>query len=277
MKIITSTGNAYPYPTSPADITLAQYVAYCEVQKNEPKEIAELVAVLADYDAIGKELQPYYDKATKAGYHTLEDFLNSGQAKNNVKRFLPSLLQRANEVEEKLAHYYVIMDDVWTAKNLHPHQLRVVQSLMGIMDELTVDELTWLYKKCIAAIQRPEHVEYKKYYLVDGAKYELPDELMRKSTLIEFAETAQYEKGLKQVSNGDASGLISMCAVLLRPEGEPYSEALFEQQVQKFQSLSLQVAYEVDFFLGKLSERFALDLATSTLRTAAREMLSTAE
>ncbi len=167
-----------------------------------------------------------------------------------------------------------VNDPLWLSKNWHPYQLRTVQCFFpDIQEDLTVDELNYLFGKCTAACLQPDQVDYKQLYYHDGVTYTLPDKLMRNSTLIEFAEAAQYESALKQATGGDANGLLKMCAVLLRPVGvTEYSEELFESNVKAFETLPLQVAYEVGFFLTWLSAKYALSLNHSMLAQALAEM-----
>jgi len=144
---------------------------------------------------------------------------------------------------------------------------------LDINEELTVDELQYLFGKCTNAVLQPKEVSYKQLYYHDGVTYTLPDKLMRNSTLIEFAEAAQYESALKQAQGGDANGLLKMCAVLLRPVGvTEYSEELFESNVKAFETLPLQVAYEVSFFLTWLSAKYMLSLNRSILREAVEQL-----
>jgi len=238
MKLILRSGNAVDYPRSANDITLAQYIDWHNnVRLTIPPEIMQ-------YDALVTEL-------------------------NGKDISTDRLVEVATELE--LLNY--VNTDLWLSKNWHPYQLRVVRSLTGIQDELTVDELKYLFDKCTDAILQPKDITYKQIYLHQGVTYTLPSELMRRSTLVEFAETAQYEAALKQTQGGDATGLLNMCAVLLRPSGvEEYSEEVFEHNVQAFQTLPLQVAHEVSFFLTWLSSKYALSLNRSTMQTLAKQM-----
>ncbi len=238
MKLILRSGNAVDYPRSANDITLAEYIDWHNnVRLAIPSEIMQ-------YDTLLTELKAQ-DISTDR------------------------LVEVATELE--LLNY--VNTDLWLSKNWHPYQLRVVRSLTGIQDELTVDELKCLFDKCTDALLAPKDITYKQIYLHQGITYTLPSELMRRSTLVEFAETAQYESALKQAQGGDANGLLNMCAVLLRPSGvEEYSEEVFERNVQAFQTLPLMVAHEVSFFLTWLSSKYALSLNRSTMQTLAKQM-----
>ena len=277
MKLRLQSGNSVDFPRSPKDVTLAQYIKYHnEVQPTMPKEVMEYDNIIYQYADVMKELEKYFEKTGTTSIAELMEVIDSGQAKNNVKRFVPPLLYKWQELVERMEVIGIttVNDPLWLSKNWHPYQLRTVQCFFPeIKEDLTVDELNYLFGKCTAACLQPKEVDYKQLYYHDGVTYALPDKLMRNSTLIEFAEAAQYESALKQATGGDATGLLKMCAVLLRPvEVTEYSEELFESNVKAFETLPLQVAYEVGFFLTWLSAKYMLNLNHSTLQKAVAEM-----
>lgn len=238
MKLKLRSGNAVDYPRSANDITLAQYIDWHNnVRLTIPPEIMQYDALVTELN--GKDIS----------------------------------IERWSEITNELERLNYVNTDLWLSKNWHPYQLRVVRSLTGIQDELTVDELKYLFDKCTDALLAPKDIAYKQIYLHQGITYTLPSELMRRATLVEFAETAQYEAALKQAQGGDANGLLNMCSVLLRPSGvDEYSEEVFERNVQAFQTLPLQVAHEVSFFLTWLSSKYALSLNRSTMQKLAKQM-----
>lgn len=238
MKLKLRSGNAVDYPRSANDITLAQYIDWHNnVRLTIPPEIMQYDALVTELN--GKDIS----------------------------------IERWSEITNELERLNYVNTDLWLSKNWHPYQLRVVRSLTGIQDELTVDELKYLFDKCTDALLAPKDIAYKQIYLHQGITYTLPSELMRRATLVEFAETAQYEAALKQAQGGDANGLLNMCSVLLRPSGvDEYSEEVFERNVQAFQTLPLQVAHEVSFFLTWLSSKYALSLNHSTMQKLAKQM-----
>ena len=277
MKLRLQSGHAVDFPRSPKDVTLAQYIKYHnEVQPTMPKEVIEYGALVNQLNEVNKDLEKWYSKTDCSTPDELQKHLDSGNAKNNAKRFLPSLLAQWRELVERMEVIGIttVNDPLWLSKNWHPYQLRTVQCFFpDIQEDLTVYELNYLFEKCTAACLQPDQVDYKQLHYHDGVTYTLPDKLMRNSTLIEFAEAAQYESALKQATRGDANGLLKMCAVLLRPfEVEQYSEELFESNVKAFETLPLQVAYEVGFFLTWLSAKYALSLNRSILAQVVAEM-----
>jgi len=277
MKLRLQSGNSVDFPRSPKDVTLAQYIKYHnEVQPTMPKEVIEYGALVEQHTELNEEFFKYFEKTGTTSIAELMEVIDSGQAKNNVKRFVPPLLYKWRELVERMEVIGIttVNDPLWLSKNWHPYQLRTVQCFFpDIQEDLTVDELNYLFGKSTAACLQPKEVDYKQLYYHEGVTYTLPDKLMRNSTLIEFAEAAQYESALKQATGGDANGLLKMCAVLLRPlEIKEYSEELFESNVKAFETLPLQVAYEVGFFLTWLSAKYALSLNRSMLAQAVAEM-----
>lgn len=238
MKLKLRSGNAVDYPRSANDITLAQYIDWHNnVRLTIPPEIMQYDALVTELN--GKDIS----------------------------------IERWSEITNELERLNYVNTDLWLSKNWHPYQFRVVRSLTGIQDELTVDELKYLFDKCTDALLAPKDIAYKQIYLHQGITYTLPSELMRRATLVEFAETAQYEAALKQAQGGDATGLLNMCAVLLRPSGvDEYSEGVFKHNTIAFQTLPLQVAHEVSFFLTWLSSKYALSLNHSTMQKLAKQM-----
>lgn len=275
MKLNLSDGRAVDYPRTPHDVTLSQYVDYLNnVAPTIPKEVVEYSDALQAAKELEKDLSKYYKKAGGKTREDLRAYL-AGSPDDGARRFLPGLLDRYEESLYRLEAASNATGPLWVSLIWHPYQERVVKALAGIEpgDGATVNELQYLYEKCLKAIEMPKEVEYKQLYLHAGTVYLLPGELMKKSTLLEFAEAAQYESALKQAQGGDGNGLINMCAVLLRPKGvEQYSEEVFAANVQAFQSLPLQVAYEVSFFLTWLSNKYALDLQASMLAAASQTL-----
>jgi len=274
MKLILRSGNSVDYPRTAKDITLAQYIHWHnDIRPTLPAEIIEFQSLVTQLDEINKDLDKYYKQSNTNTPDELQQYLDSGQARNSAKRFLPGLLTRWQEIVEQMERLYFINEPLWLSKNWHPYQLRVVRALTGIEAELTVDELAYLFEKCVSALAQPQKIEYKQIYLHEGVTYTLPDALMSKSTLIEFAEAAQYEAALKQTQSGDANGLLKMCAVLMRPAGVvEYSEEVFERNLKALETLPLQVAHEVSFFLTWLSSKYVLSSNRSILEGIARQM-----
>ena len=287
--VIFNIGNKqikYNYPETASDITLEQYIYFTKfLLPQHPKVELEAIQYLNDRDAVYQKILPYAKKlkvSTKDVNQSiviieLENILNTQDVKDNVRRFLPSLISTWSAFDKGLAQNLEIMDEIWEAKERYPYMAKVVNYFTGIpldacfgkvADSLELKYLVYIYTKIMNAINTPTETKYKQLYDFNGKVYTLPERLMEKSTLLEFTMAAQYDKAMNQVKNGEPEGLLNIMAVLLKPLGEDYSDELFEQNKVDFLQMSLQTSYEVAFFLTKLSERYMLDLQTSMLEKA---------
>ena len=279
----------YFYPETAADITLEQYVYFHKFILPQYPEV-ELDALIAQkqMNAAYEKIKPY---AKKLGIdlkttptdvvQECEIILLTKDVKDNVRRFLPALIDEFNKSQSKLVECFGIMDEVWEAQVKYPYMAKVVNYFTGIpldacygkvAESLELKYLTFMFTKILNAISVPEELKYKQIYDFNGTLYYLPDKLMAKSTLLEFAEAAQFDKGRKAIANNDAQGLLPVIAVLLRKKDEAYSDEVFQRNCIDFLKLPLQVGFEIGFFLTKLSERYTNDLQTSMLKKAMESM-----
>jgi hypothetical protein len=287
--VIFNIGNKqikYNYPETASDITLEQYIYFAKFLLPEhPKVELEAIQYLNDRDAVYQKILPYAKKlkvTTKdvnqiTMINQLNNILNTQEVKDNVRRFLPSLMVQWRTNDDELGTRLQIMDEVWEANVRYPYIAKVVNYFTGIpldacfgkvADSLELKYLVYIYTKIMNAINTPTETKYKQLYDFNGKVYTLPERLMEKSTLLEFTMAAQYDKAMNQVKNGEPEGLLNIMAVLLKPLGEDYSDELFEKNKVDFLQMSLQTSYEVAFFLTKLSEKYTLGLQTSMLEKA---------
>lgn len=168
---------------------------------------------------------------------------------------------------------------VWISSQLYPYFVRVVHHFCRVpletLQGTSPAHLEYLYHQCIGSMRNPGEVQYKQLYLIDSEVYKLPTKLMSQSTLQEFAESAQYEENAEQIKDGNFEGLLNVCSVILRKEGEEYSEDVYERNRARFKTLPLQTLYEIGFFLKTLSLNYVLGLNLSLLKRAAQELQAT--
>ncbi len=88
---------------------------------------------------------------------------------------------------------------------------------------------------------------------LNGVEYILPAEHMKQSTLIEFAEAAQYEENVKDLKAGNHIAILDNMAILCRPKGEQYDDTKNASRKKLFYNLGLDVGLNVVFFLNKLN------------------------
>jgi hypothetical protein len=287
--VIFNIGNKqikYNYPETASDITLEQYIYFAKfLLPQHPKVELEAIQYMNERDAVYEKILPYAKKLKVDSknvqqinlVYDLGKILQENEVKDNVRRFLPSLISQWNELDKELTNRLEIMDEVWEANVRYPYMAKVVNYFTGIpldacfgkvADSLELKYLVYIYTKIMNAINTPTETKYKQLYDFNGKVYTLPERLMEKSTLLEFTMAAQYDKAMNQVRNGDPEGLLNIMAVLLKPLGEDYSDELFEKNKVDFLQMSLQTSYEVAFFLTKLSERYMVGLQTSMLEKA---------
>ena len=179
--------------------------------------------------------------------------------------------KRVAAIEKKM------QSNVWISSQLYPYFCRVVHHFCNVpieaLSKTTPAHLEYLYHNCIGAMRNPGNIEYKQLYLIDDEVYELPTKLMSKSTLQEFAESAQYEENAAMAKDGNWEGLLNVCSVILRKQGEEYGEEVYNRNRARFKTLPLQTLYEVGFFLKTLSANYALGLNLSLLKRAVRELV----
>ena len=284
-------GNNQPlyYPENAADVTMEEFIYFHKnLLPRYPVIEIEALQIQNVMDETYEKIKQYAKKLKvdlRQGRADvmleLEHILIKDEVKDNVRRFLPSLLKTYNDNVDKFLEKMEIMDDVWLSEVKYPFMADVVHYFTKIplsacygrvAESLELKYLKFFFDKIMNAMTQPDELKYKQIYEFNNKIYILPDKLMAKSTLLEFAEAAQFDKSRKQIENNESEGLLRMVAVLLRENGEEYNEFVFEKNMVDFLQLPLQVAYEVSFFLMRQSENYSLDLQTYMLQQAMQNL-----
>ena len=277
------------YPENASDVTMEEFIYFHKnLLPRYPVIEIEALQIQNVMDETYEKIKQYAKKLKvdlRQGRADvileLEHILIKDEVKDNVRRFLPSLLKTYNENVDKFLEKMEIMDDVWLSEVKYPFMADVVHYFTKIplsacygrvAESLELKYLKFLFDKIMNAMTQPEKLKYKQIYEFNNKIYILPDKLMAKSTLLEFAEAAQFDKSRKQIENNESEGLLRMVAVLLRENGEEYNEFIFEKNMVDFLKLPLQVAYEVSFFLMRQSENYSLNLQTYMLQQAMQSL-----
>ena len=277
------------YPENAADVTMEEFIYFHKnLLPRYPVIEIEALQIQNVMDETYEKIKQYAKKLKvdlRQGRADvmleLEHILIKDEVKDNVRRFLPSLLKTYNDNVDKFLEKMEIMDDIWLSEVKYPFMADVVHYFTKIplsacygrvAESLELKYLKFLFDKIMNAMTQPEELKYKQIYEFNNKIYILPDKLMAKSTLLEFAEAAQFDKSRKQIENNESEGLLRMVAVLLRENGEEYNEFVFEKNMVDFLKLPLQVAYEVSFFLMRQSENYSLDLQTYMLQQAMQNL-----
>ena len=230
-KIQTSEGGSFTFPQTLAEITLRQYIDFLTfVESTKP---TELLRVLSASESLHEATKPAEKEKAQQEY---------------------------DEAIEAI-------DDKVMYKKIYPYFARVVAFFAnGITEEqiiggkkhgdgMNVGQLEHLYQMVVTILNCPEEPEYTNVILVDGEIWHLPQRYMEKSKLIEYAEASQFEANLKDAENGNWKALPKIMCVLVRKEGEVYSEKLMKRE-EFFLDWTLENCLKVAFFLQKQSEKY---------------------
>jgi hypothetical protein len=236
----TSEGDRFSFPQSLEDITLRSYIEYLQIV--EPTKPAEL----ADIEKASLKLQDAEKEQDK---------------------------QKAQEeIDEATA---AVTAQVMY-KKVYPFYARVVsyfadgltegQILGGKKqgDGMNLGNLIYLYQSIVGILNNYEEAEYSPAIVdKDGEMWYLPQRYMEKAKLIEYAEASQFEDNLQKLSQGNWMALPKIMCILLRREGEQYSDKLLKRE-EMFLNWDLQKCLQVAFFLLKRSETSMLSFQAYT-------------
>ena len=278
---IENSEEPYGYPDTWHDIKAAHFLRYVrEIASTFPREADELHEVNATLRAIESDLKRYESKWNMTRYQ-IHDWVKIGEAPKKVAAYFPEIWQDYVKATDRANELNALMSASWYANTYLTYVAKTVAHFTGVPyekcignadDFMTLDSLLFLYDKISGLIKSTPADDKKREYTVAGIKYLLPEELMRKSTLIEFAEAAQFEEAMADLKNANYYALMDIAAVLLRPEGVPYSEVEYEKNKPIFEeNLSMYDLFQIGFFLGELSRRYADAFQNYMLAAAMRE------
>ena len=227
----------YAYPTGPEDVTFGQFVGYLDLAEKAPKVIKDLEQAVTDGD------------------------------------------------EERIQEVAAEMTPGIMAKDVYPYFGKVVSYftnlpfavLIGeVGPGMNVGQLESLYHIILKALAPPADYEYSKTFKWNGETWIIPDRLMENSSVIEFAEAAQFQAVMAEAKNGHFRALVDVCAVILRKEGETYTDNIYKRNRRLFEDLPLSIVWQVAFFLmrrsAKLNRDFQIYTASRTLGRLKREL-----
>ena len=102
---------------------------------------------------------------------------------------------------------------------------------------------------------------------VKGIEYLLPKQHMTSSTVLEFAESAQFQTAMKGVEGGEYKAMADVMCVLCRPKGEKYSYSKIRHNNRKkiFLGTTMDNVINTAFFLLRLNETLRDNLLIYTL------------
>jgi hypothetical protein len=240
IKLTTDNGQSFEYPESLRDVTLKQYLEYLEfIESTKPK-------VLKDIDTANIKIAEAIELKDNKGLELARKELDD-----------------ATET----------IDDIIQYQQIFPYYARVISFFSGLSvpfilgqdggEGMRVDHLTGLYVHTTKMFNHLPEVEYSNVLEVNGEVWYLPEKFMNDSTVIEFAEAAQFQANLSKVENGEWKALAKMMCVLVRKKDEQYSDKLLKRE-ELFLSWNLLDCWRVAFFLLRRIETLRLSFLTFT-------------
>lgn len=236
----TDNGDSFSYPNSLQDITLKKYIEFIDfVENTKPK-------ILLDIEKANEKISEAIE---------IKDTKGLESAKNELNQLIDNI------------------DDVIKYQQLHPYYARVVSFFSGLDvayilgqdggNGMRVDHLTWLYTHTLNIFHDLPEVEYTNVIEVDGELWYLPERFMTDSTVIEFAEAAQFQANLSKIEGGQWKAIAKVMCVIVRKKDEQYSDKLLKRE-EIFLNWNLFDCWKVAFFLRKRIETLQLSSAIYT-------------
>lgn len=245
---------SFDFPESLKDITLKKYIDYIDfVESTKPN-------ILKDIDSINDKLQD-------ASYNN--DLKEVDKLKAEIFKLIDSI------------------DEVIKYQQLFPYYARVVSFFSNLdvtyilgtdgSGGMKVENLTWLYLHITKIFNYLPEVEYSNVLEVNGEAWYLPERFMTDSTVIEYAESAQFQSNMAKVEGGDWKSLAKIMCVLVRKKDEQYTDKLLKRE-EIFLNWDLYNCWCVAFFFLKRVEILNLNSAIYTsilnLRQLKQELIN---
>ena len=214
---------------------------------------------------------------------TLRTHLRIMEAESHAPKRLLELLNEPDPLK-RAQSAGLITDKIYVGKII-PYFANVIQAASGIPADVLlgrknwegapvamIEEWYWRIQQCYLNYKEVKEQQVSEWE-VNGSIWALPEKHMTKSTFGQFAEAAQYEESVNSLSAGNREAMPYVMAVLLRPKGEVFDPLTFDEIVEDRKEfmldLGMDVVMQTAFFLQKLNEKSAPDLA---IYTAAREL-----
>lgn len=214
---------------------------------------------------------------------TLRTHLRIMEAEAHAPKRLLELLNEQDPLKRAQAAG-LITDKLYVGKII-PYFANVIEAASGIPADVLLGRKNWegapvaMIEAWYWRIQQC-YLDYKEVkdqavseWEINGSIWSLPEKHMTKSTFGQFAEAAQYEESVNSLNAGNWEAMPYVMAVLLRPKGEVFDPLTFDDIVEERKEfmlgLGMDIVMQTAFFLQKLNERSAPDLA---IYTAAREL-----
>jgi hypothetical protein len=181
----------------------------------------------------------------------------------------PECLKKVDKAENEEERDKAIseIDSLVIARQIHPYYIRVIcywsGNLENDLQDLDVASLVWLFQYINNLLNNLPEPEYANVIEVNGEFWYLPERYMTDSTVIEYAESAQFQQNMKDLAAGDWLAMAKILCVLVRKQGEKYHSSLLKRE-KMFLDWNLADVWRVGFFLLKRSELLQLSFQAYT-------------
>jgi hypothetical protein len=235
MIIFKANGVQYEFPEGWHDVTLQQFILYTkDIEPNTPEVIQESIKA-AFLDRKPEEAAAIWGAIPK----------------NDL----------AKTVYPFLAEYV----EFWTGLDKGTTLGDYGQPPMRTKD---LEKLFWAIETRLFAFSYNK--DFKKFKHKKKTFY-LPVKHMEQSTAIEFMQAAEYETQIKDLEVGKWQVIPQIMAVICHRKGERYNSNRLESRAKFFNSVTMDIVFNVSFFLLKLNNT----LKENTLIYSLTKYLST--
>jgi hypothetical protein len=181
----------------------------------------------------------------------------------------PECLKKVDKAENEEERDKAIaeIDSLVIARQIHPYYIRVICYWSGNkendLQDLDVASLVWLFQYINNLLNNLPEPEYTNVIEVNGEFWYLPERYMTDSTVIEYAESAQFQQNMKDLAAGDWLAMAKILCVLVRKKDEKYHSSLMKRE-KMFLDWNLADVWRVGFFLLKRNELLQLSFQAYT-------------
>ena len=240
MIVFTANNKEYECPNELKDINFIKYCDYMNLCNSAPKVLVDLINVEEKLlDARNME-EAELTEALK-DYDRLKAAISTGKGKKEFTEFKMRVVELFTGL------------DYETMKGRNGINADALDQLFGIIEDALVIKNS--DEKIIDAID----IDNELYYIADS----------NTMTLGEFLEAAQIEEMNAKMNKGSHEAMIDIAAILLRKEGEEYSDDIYERNKARFATLDMETVSRIAFFFHLKNEQ---RLKTVLLSLASQEL-----
>lgn len=230
--------NNYIIPTSLKDITLRDFVGYCDLEKNElPTDIRALHELQDELSLI-----PESDKLDR-------------QPVLNKIEVLQGIVSN-EDYEPILIDWYAKVVSYWTKLSYN--------KIIGYEGEgMQLSQLKALYYQFQELVTPSYEPEYSQVIEHNDKLWYLPEQNMTNGTVIEYLEASNFQKLANELAGGEWHVFAKIMCILVKKKDEKYSKDLMIRE-SMFLDWTMDKVWAVAFFLLKRTETLKTAFLTYT-------------